>query len=130
MQEDLRKQAKKKVEAKMSFYTVAIVFTFVTVVLLMLSSFMPYPTSFWLLVPIPILAMVLCIIYISIFGFPFSGVLSKDWQEQEIAKELERMYREKGRALPPLEDLSEEDQLELKELERLKQKWEWRDDLV
>lgn len=130
MYEELHKQAKKKVEAKMAFYVLAVILTSVSIILLVLSFFMQYPASFWLRFPILVFALFLGVFYVAVFGLPHSGALSKEWQEEEIEKEVARLYREKRAALPPPEELSEEDRLELKELERLKQKWEWGDDLV
>ena len=45
-------------------------------------------------------------------------------------KELDRLYRKEGLDTHYSQELSEEDHLELKELERLKQKWDRRDDFV
>ncbi len=129
MNKELRKEAKKRVEAKMAFYICAIVFTVVTVVLLMLSAYLP-AVGFWLRLPIPIFIMVLGILYLSIFGLPNSGALSADWQEEEIEKEMIRLYRQKKTQLPSQEELSETESLELKELERLQEKWDRGEDYV
>ena len=129
MYKDLRKKAKKKVEAKMAFYICAIIFAFITVLLLMISSYLP-SVSFWLRLPIPVFIMVLGILYISAFGLPNNGALSKDWQEEEIEREMIKLYEQKKSELPPLEELSETEILELKELERLKKKWDLREDFV
>ncbi|MEN0050983.1 MAG: 2TM domain-containing protein [Bacteroidota bacterium] len=130
MHEELYKKAKKKVEAKVSFYTCCIVFFFVTIVLLMLGSYLP-EISFWLKLPIPIFIMVLTILYLTAFGLPTSSTLSEDWQEREIEKEMKKLYQQQKTQLPPLEELSETESLELKELERLREKKEnWEDDFV
>lgn len=129
MNKELRKKAKKKVEAKMAFYICAIVFTFVTVLLLMLSFYLP-GAGFWLRLPIPVFVMVLIILYLSAFGLPATGALSKDWQEEEIEKEMIKLSQQKKAQIPPPEELSETDILELKELERLKKKWDWGEDYV
>lgn len=121
--QELRKKAKKKVEAKMAFYTCAIIFPCVMVVLLMLSFYLP-AAGFWLRLPIPILIMVLGIIYLSAFGMPFTGALSEDWQEEEVEKEMIKLYQKRKNQLLPQDDLSETEMLELKELERLKMKWD------
>lgn len=128
MYKELRKKAKKKVEAKMAFYICAVVFAFVTMILLMLSFYLP-SIAFWLRLPIPVFLMVLSILYLVAFGLPNSR-FTDDWQEEEIEKEMLRLYERKQFDLPPDEELSEEDRLELKELERLKEKWDWRDDFV
>ena len=129
MNEELREKAKKKVDAKMAFYICAIIFTFVSVLLLMLSFYLP-GAGFWLRFPIPILIMVLGILYLSAFGLPTTGALSEDWQEDEIEKEMIKLYRQRKAQLPPVEELSETEVLELKELERLKKKWDWGEDYV
>jgi len=130
MYEELHKKAKKKVEAKMSFYICIIVFAFATVILLMLGTQLP-AISFWLKLPIPVFVMVLTILYLFAFGLPSSGALSEEWKEEEIEREMIRLYRQKRAQLPPIEDLSETESLELKELERLREKKEnWDEDFV
>lgn len=129
MYNQLRKQAKKRVEAKMAFYICAIVFFFTTVVLLALSYYLP-SVAVWLRLPIPVFLMVLGILYFAAFGPPGAVVLSEDWKEDEIEREMMKIYRYNRPELPPMEDLSETEMLELKELERLKKKWDWDDDYV
>ena len=124
MYEELRKKAKKRVEAKVGFYVVAMIFAAISIILLVVSFTVPPPASFWVRFPILVLALVLGIIYLATFGFPFTNILSQSWQEEEIEKEMARLYKEERPALPPEEELSEDDRLELKELERLKQKWD------
>ena len=113
----------------MSFYTCVIVFSFATVVLLMLGSYLP-SISFWLRLPIPVFIMVLCIVYLYAFGLPTKDALSGDWQEAEKEKEMMKLYRQKKTQLPPTEALAETDVLALEELERLEKKSEWEDDFV
>lgn len=129
MYKELRKKAEKKVQAKMAFYICAIVFSFVTVLLLMLSFYLP-AVGFWLRLPIPVFIMTLSILYLSAFGLPTTGALSEDWQEEEIEKEMLKLYRQKKTQLPSREELSETEILELKELERLRQKRDWGEDFV
>lgn len=128
--EELRKKAKKKVEEKKGFYVVATIFASVSVILLAISLMIGGPAAFWIRLPMLIFAMVLAIMYVAIFGLPGSGVLSQDWEEEEMEREMYKLYRRERMSLPPPEDLSEEDKLELKELERLKRKWEGSDDFV
>ncbi len=129
MYQELRKKAEKKVEAKKAFFICTIVFSFVTVILLMLAYYLP-EIGFWVSLPIPIFVMVLAILYLSAFGLPSNGRFSDDWEEEEIEKEMLKLYRRKKADLPPIEELSETEVLELKELERLKKKWDWREDYV
>ena len=126
----MRKKAKKNVQNKLAFYICAIVFFFVSILLLMLSSYLP-SVGFWLRLPIPIFVMVLGILYLVAFGVPSAGaILSDDWQEEEIEKEIIKIYRRKKAQLPPPEEMSETEVLELKELERLEEKWDWDDGYV
>lgn len=129
MYKEIRKRAEKKVEAKMALYTTGIVFFFTSIVLLMLSFYLP-GAAFWLRLPIPLLVMVLGVQYLNVYGLPKSGAYSEDWREDEIEKEMIKLYRQEKEQLPPPDDLSDEDVVELKELERLKAKWEWGKDYV
>lgn len=130
MSEELRKKAEKRVEAKMGFFITGITFACTAVILIMLSLYLPQ-IAVWLLLPVPVMGMVLGILYVSIFGFPTSGNPSTAWREEAIKKEMKRLHQEKKAADPHEEELSEADRLELEELERLKEKWEWKEgDLV
>jgi hypothetical protein len=129
MYEEIRKKAEKKVKAKMAFYITAIVFAFTSGILLMLSFYLPY-IAIWLRLPIPIFVMVLGIMYITIFGLPFTGTEGDDWQEEEIQKEMIKLYRQRKAQLMPEEELSEEELLELRELEELEEKWDRGEDFV
>lgn len=132
-QENIKEEVKKRVEAKKSFLVVSFIFASISVILVAINVILYFTHSpadpsvhVWLLFPILILALVLIGIYLSIFGMPGSGNLSAQWEEEA----LHQVYLEKGLKIPPDTELSEEDRLELKELERLKQKWEERDDFV
>ena len=129
MYEEIRKKAKKKVQVKMAFYICTIVFAFTSVVLLMLSFYLP-SISLWLRLPIPVFIMVLGILYLSAFGVPFTETHGEDWEEEEIQKEMIKLYRQRKAQLPPLEDLSESEMLELRELEELDEKWDRDEDFV
>jgi len=129
MEEELRTQAEKKVKAKLVFFYCAIIFSFTSVVLLMLSFYLP-EAGIWLRLPIPVFLMVLGLIYLSAYGLPTANGNAEDWEEEEIEKEMNRLRRRQRVQLPPLENLSESDRLELKELERLQDKWETGDDYV
>lgn len=122
MYEDLRKEAEKKVQAKMAFYICAIVFALTSVVLMMMSFYLP-AVGFWLVLPIPVFIMVLGIIYITAFGLPTGKSSSQDWKEEEIDKEMRRLYRQKKLQQSPMNNLTKAEKLELKELERAEKAW-------
>ena len=75
MHEDLREKAKERVRAKSDFVTTAITFLGISVVLGLLSFYLP-PIAFWLLLPLPIFAMILGIMYVKIYGYNLFGTPS------------------------------------------------------
>jgi len=130
MFEELHSKAVKKVRAKKAFYIVAVVFGCVSIILYVLSITLGPPVAFWLRFAILILCLVLLILYVSLIGIPFTNFLDKEWEEEEIEKEIARLYRNEKMTLPSGDQLDETDKLELKELERLKRKWEDYSDFV
>lgn len=124
MHDDIEKKARQKVEEKKGFYFIAMIFLMVSIILFVLSFIIGGVAAFWIRFPILVLGLLTAVFYFYLFGFPFSNVLSDEWEEEEFEKEMFKLYRQKRHMLPPPEELSEEDKLELEELERLKQKWE------
>lgn len=130
MDQELRKKAEQKVKAKLEFYTVAIVFFFTTIVLFLLTFALPAIT-FWLLLPVPIFIMVLGVLYLSTFGLPTRRGLSEDWREEEIQREMAKLYRQQQQPpLPPREEFPETDELELGEMESLEERRDLDGDFV
>ena len=129
MYEELRKKAEKKVQAKMAFFICAVVFFFTTIILLVLSYYLP-AVAFWLRLPIPVFMLVLGILYLAAFGLPTANGASENWREEEVEKEMLKLYRQKKAELLAQEELSEHEVLDLKELDRLEEKWDRRDDYV
>ena len=127
--EQIREQAKKKVDAKMTIYTIMVVFAFSSAILMALSFILAGPVIFWLRFAIFVMALTLAFLYLIMIGIP-NAIGSNEWQEEEIEKEIARAYRRNRPSLPPEEELSEEDRLELKELDRLTRKWGREDDFV
>ena len=127
MYDEIEYQARRKVRKKRSFFIVATVFAFVSSILIAISLAVP-AGGFWVLFPVFIFALILGMIYLIMFGIPYTGTYSKEWEEEEIDHEMMRIYYQRRKYLPPAEELSEDDRLELKELERLREKWEYRED--
>lgn len=125
MYDEIERRAKKKVDDKVGFFITAIVFGFISIILAVI--WLATGGSLWILFPVLILALVLGIIYLSMFGLPYSGTFGAEWQEEEIEREMAKMYYRRRKYLPPPEELTDEDRLELQELERLKEKWEYDD---
>ena len=117
MNDELRQQAEKTVKGKKVFYILAVVFLFTSLILAVLTFALP-GIGLWLIIPIPAFLLVLGIVYIVAFGFPGANTNSANWEEEEIEKEMRRLYRQKRANLPPLEEMSKTEKLELKELER------------
>lgn len=115
--------------AKIAFYQSLVVFSSISVVLLILSFYLP-GAAIWLRLPIPIFVMVLGILFLAVFGLPTAGGISDNWKEEEIEKEMNKLRCRKKVQLPPLKGLSETEVLELKELERLQEKWDLDEDYV
>ena len=128
---ELRKKAEKKVQAKMAFFICAVVFFFATIILMTLSYYLT-EIAFWLRLPILAFMLVLGILYLVAFGLPTGNGMSENWQEEEIEKEMLRLYRRKKAMMSSVgEDATPSERLELKVLEQLEEKWERRtDDLV
>ncbi len=127
--EEIREKAEKKVQAKLSFYICVIVFSFVTMILMILSFALP-SVAFWLRLPIPVFIMVLAVIYLTAFGLPTSNYTTGDWQEEEIQKEMLKLYRQQKMQQQLAEGLTKSEKLELKELERMEEKHSWDEDIV
>ncbi len=121
---ELRTKAKKKVLAKKGFYITATAFGAISVILYVVSMNFYGWAAYWIKFPILVLALVLCILYVAIFGFPWMQFNDEDWEEEEIEKEMSRMYRKYRRSLPDDEEMSDEDILELKEFDKLRRKWD------
>ena len=129
MQHDkLRKKAKQKVQAKKAFYILSFIFAAISVILVVISLQFDDFVAFWIRFPILVLGLIMAVMYIAIFGLPFARFLSPEWEDEQISRELHRLYREDPPQLPSGQELSEEDRLELEELERLKAKWDYRSD--
>lgn len=127
MDEDIRAKAEKKIEARMTFYTAALVFAAVAIVLVILSFAIP-SIAFWVLIPLPVLLMVLGVVYLNAFGYPGTNPDAEDWREEEIEKEVRKLERRRASGRPTDAEHIDTGGLELKELERMERPSE--DDLV
>ena len=113
-EEDLRKKAKKRIEAKKGFY--AHLGSYVgTILFLFIINFMTSPQHWWFIYPATGWGIGLLGHYFGVFGF--FGMQGPDWEEKALQKEMKRL-REQNLAsefeadnTPDLED----DHLELKE---------------
>ena len=116
------RKAKKRVKAKKGFYfhfaSYAIVITF-----LFIMNRLTSPYENWFIYPALSWGVGIAFHYIGVFGIPGIGTLSKDWEDQEIEKELRKMgQNQEVLELPKRKksrnELDMDDHLELKEMRK------------
>ncbi len=111
-------RARKKVLEKKEFFGHLSTYLVVMCFLFLLNMFTS-PYHWWFFYPAMGWGIGLFFHYINVFGFPGTSNYSKDWEEEEIERELRRMKKPR-----PGKD---QDRLDLKELEKRPQS-KWRDD--
>jgi 2TM domain len=108
-QPDIHDEAERRVKAKAKFYKHFFAYVVVNSFLLLTAFFQGEPFGTF-----PVLlgwGLGLAFHYLKVFGIPGSGVLSKDWEDKEYQKELERLeQKQQGKHQRP------EEKLELKEM--------------
>ncbi|MEY3367335.1 MAG: hypothetical protein RI973_490 [Bacteroidota bacterium] len=87
-------EARKKVLAKKGFYQHLMSYILVNFFLLVL-NLLTTPDSLWVVYPLLGWGIGLAFHYVEVFGIPGFDVLSKEWEEKEMEKELKSMA-EKG----------------------------------
>ncbi len=119
MYEDLRDRAitnlekrKKKVKA---MQIVGVIFGSVALLLFSIRYLMTEGDRIFMLIPIGVLALVYCIIHTAVLGLPF--IADNDITEEDIETEVARVYRKYRSS--DLQDMSEEEHLELKQIETM-----------
>ena len=125
MDQQLMKKAQKRVEEKKGFFGHLGVYLAMSVFFLVM-NILTWDGEFWFFFPLLPWGVGLLIHYFSVFGLPFGRVLSADWEDRELAKEVKKLQQRSNSQSPaPGEDF-----LDLKELERRKAQ-DWQDeDLV
>lgn len=130
MYEDLQEKAVKNLKKerlkKKGVQIVGAIFTAVAIILYAVSlNFDPF-VAYWIKFPILVLALTFGIIYFSVFGFPFLGS-DEEISDEEIEREMVKIYKLKSKEISKDEEIGE---LELREIESLKNKWEDDDEYV
>ena len=120
----LHEIATKKVRSKKRFYRHLACFISAMFLMLSINIFTyNWHTGFWSIFPFVTWGSMILLQYLLVFGFPVSGALSEEWEINQVKKELNKLddtnLHKDGYA-----DLSMEERLELKELDRLKSKWD------
>jgi len=106
---DLYSEARRRVAEKAKFFKHLYFFLIFNALFLFMAlrgrSFFPLiGTLFW--------GVGVAFHYLKVFGLPGSGVLSKEWEDREIHKEIKRMKGEE------IDDLKTEEKMDLKELRK------------
>ncbi|MCB0522207.1 MAG: 2TM domain-containing protein [Lewinellaceae bacterium] len=113
-EEEIRK-ARKKVKAKKEFYQHLMSFAIVNFFLFALNM-ITSPFNWWFQFPLLGWGVGLAFHYVEVFGIPGFDILSKEWEEREVEKELR-----KGELNAPVKNKrttqeAEPEEMKLKEL--------------
>jgi hypothetical protein len=132
-EKDIYKKAKKRVKQKKGFFTHFGTYIAVGIFFLLMNIF-TWEGEIWFVFPMLPWGAGLLIHYFSVFGLPGSKVLSREWEEKELDKEIEHLQRV-NRKLGIKNRLTagrhrHEDGLDLRELDKQKEELFDEEDLV
>lgn len=119
--------AKKRVKAKKEFYQHLSTYVVMAIFFFLLNAVTAFG-NWWFHWPILGWGIGVLFHYFDVFGLPGVGDMSSDWEKKALEEELRRIEREKkrrnrrqsARSYPPAE--SSDERLELRELQKQKQK--------
>jgi len=116
-QEDKYKRARKRVKAKKGFYGHLSSYISTGVFFFALNM-LTDPGEIWWYIPMLAWGVGLGIHYFSVFGLPGTDILSKEWEDREMDKELRRVGYDPRQEIydDDYHEISEEDELDLKEI--------------
>ncbi|MEM9546365.1 MAG: hypothetical protein AAGA77_10340 [Bacteroidota bacterium] len=131
MYDDLQEKAvknlkKKKLEQK-GVYVVGMIFAAVSIILYTISLNFGGMAAYWIKFPIMVLALVYAVIYFATFGIPFMRD-GDELTDEEIEREMVKIYKEQG--LKNSEAENEKDELELRDIEALRNKYDDNEEYV
>lgn len=121
-EQEILNQAKKRVKAKKGFYGHLSAFIAVGAFFLAMNllTYDAKDPALWFFFPMLPWGIGLLIHYFTVFGLPGNRALSQKWEEEEMAREMDRLRRKhQGRIEAPKE---EEESLNLDEPESVKEK--------
>lgn len=107
---EIYREARRRVQEKAKFYKHLYTFAIVNGIFFVLALFRGRPqaplmmTLFW--------GIGLIFHYLRVFGIPGSGVLSKEWEDKEVRREMDKMKKIRH------DDPRKEEPLELRELRK------------
>ena len=124
MSRDLRKRAWKRVRAVKRFYIHAGL-TAILGLFFLSMNIITSPFDIWFIYPMVPLISLVAVHYLFVFGIPGSSLLSKEWEEDEFEKQLERLeamdgFKQNKRL--PYKELSDDEALILREIQKDHQK--------
>lgn len=121
MDDHLYKKAKKRVKAKIGFFNHLKSYLIINAIFIFISAtegdpFESLPVAFFW-------GIGLVSHYIKVFGLPGNGIWSKDWEEEEVEREMKRLQQKKEPYLDlnkrkSKEELDMDEHLELKEMRK------------
>lgn len=116
-------QARKRVKEKKKFYNHLSIYLVMGGFFFLINYFSS-PGTWWFYWPMLGWGIGLAMQYLKVFGLTSAGIGTKEWEEREIEKELNRMGVPKALKQKPLknESLDLDDHLQLKEIKRDKTK--------
>lgn len=112
-------EAKKRVKAKKGFYQHLMSFVIVNIFLFSLNM-ITSPFTWWFIYPLLGWGVGLAFHYVEVFGIPGFDILSKEWEDRELDRELRRIDQDKPNKVltPPRSKGASEEELQLKELRK------------
>ena len=111
-------KAKKRVKAKKAFYQHLMSYAIINLFLIAL-NLLTSPSALWFVFPLMGWGVGLAFHYVDVFGIPGFDILSKEWEDRELERELgqkNQMGQPKKPANAPQDTLDKS--LELKELRK------------
>ncbi len=117
-QEEIQK-AKKRVKARKDFYQHLMAYVIVNFFLFVLNM-VTTPTQWWFHFPLLGWGVGLAFHYVEVFGIPGFNILSKEWEDQEMERELRKMKEDKPEPTAKASANKQEqpEKLELKEVRK------------
>ena len=125
-------KAKKRVKTKKEFYEHLTVYIVMSAFFFLINAVTSFG-NWWFHWPILGWGLGVMFHYFDVFGLPGVGTMSQDWENRAIEEEMERMDQEDyhqhrpRKALPP-QGVDGEDRLELRDLEKKKDRPTWDED--
>ncbi|MFK8100892.1 MAG: 2TM domain-containing protein [Saprospiraceae bacterium] len=122
-------QAKRQVRKKKGFYRHLTSYIIINAFILAI-NLITDPFDQWFVFPLLSWGVGLAFHYINVFGLPGNKALSKEWEEKEIEKEMQRLQREDNlkhryKSLPEPDHITMPDEeLELNDFKKLRKEWD------